>query len=134
MELNREQIVTVLKCCASPKQVCGDCPMPQDVKDDCRCMEVISRNTLALIRELTEENNKLTINMNAYGLTAKRLAEENGILASLHKTACDAVKIDTLRKMQSEIKGALRGICKGDVSDFCRLIDVIAKRLLEEGK
>lgn len=28
-------------------------------------------------KELTEENKNLTINMNAYGLTAKRLAEEN---------------------------------------------------------
>lgn len=28
------------------------------------------------IKELTEENEKLTINMNAYGLTAKRLGEE----------------------------------------------------------
>lgn len=57
--MDREQIVRVLECCASPKQVCGDCPMPQDVKDDCRCMETISRNTLALIRKLTKDVDRL---------------------------------------------------------------------------
>ena len=54
MELNREQIIKALECCASRKQACRDCPVPQDVKDDCKCMEFISRNVLALICELTE--------------------------------------------------------------------------------
>jgi hypothetical protein len=37
----------------------------------------LASNALSLIKELTEENKKLTINMNAYGLTAKNLGEEN---------------------------------------------------------
>ena len=72
MELNREQIVKALECCASPKQMCKDCPMPEEIKDDCRCMEVISRNALALYRELTEENANLRLDVSSYKLERER--------------------------------------------------------------
>lgn len=37
----------------------------------------VANNYKEMYKKLTEENKKLTINMNAYGLTAKRLCEEN---------------------------------------------------------
>lgn len=82
---------------------------------------------------LEAENEKLTIKMNAYGLAAKRLAEENGRLAAHHKAACEAVKADTVRKMQSEIEKRCDegGIYPAFVA---RTIDQIAKEMLEGAK
>jgi chromosome segregation ATPase len=34
--------------------------MPEEVKDDCRCMETISRNAISLIKELTQEHEMLS--------------------------------------------------------------------------
>jgi hypothetical protein len=58
-ELKPEDVMRALECCASPTQICKECPMPQEVKDDCRCMETISRNTLALLREKDAEIERL---------------------------------------------------------------------------
>lgn len=58
--LNSEQIKKALECCASPTQMCKDCPMPEEVKDDCRCMETISRNALALIKSQEQRIKELT--------------------------------------------------------------------------
>lgn len=64
-----------------------------------------------LIKELTEENEKLTINMNAYGLTAKRLGEENErlmrdktALECVVSTARNQAKADTVRKVITLVK------------------------------
>lgn len=59
--MGNNDIKKALECCASPTQMCKDCPMPEEVKDDCRCMETISRNALSLIKELTEERKDFEI-------------------------------------------------------------------------
>lgn len=83
MELNRDQIVKALECCASNSLAdCDCCPIDEQKKDNCECGRYLAIQALALIRKLTEENE---------------------ILASYHKTACDAVKIDTVRKMKHEL-------------------------------
>lgn len=70
MELNRVQIEKVLECCASPMQMCKDCPMPEETKDDCRCMETISRNALAYFkaqeRKIFDLENRLKECENGY--------------------------------------------------------------------
>lgn len=127
MKLNRERIVKALECLASNEDVlCGGCAYQRFSGLSCR--KAMARDALALIRELTEENEKLTINMNAYGLTAERLAKENEILSAYHKAACDAVKIDTVRKMQERLKATPLWFVDKDT------IDQSAKELLEEGK
>lgn len=98
--MERTEIIKALEQCADGEQDCENCPYKHiTVEND--CFDAVKRDALALINELTAENEKLTINMNAYGLTAKRLAEENGILAAHHKIACEEVKDDTVWKMQS---------------------------------
>ena len=71
------QIKDRIELCFDARSRCDDCAIPP-------CLEKQLKNALALInsqeqkiKELTEDNKKLTINMNAHGLTAKRLAEEN---------------------------------------------------------
>ena len=39
---------------------------------------------------------------------------------------------DTVRKMQEEINKTLSALCKGDVSEIRRMIDQIAKEMLED--
>ena len=117
MELNREQIVKALKLHSVMKPCRGECPYEKRI----HCGIDMAKDALALIKELTAENEKLTINMNAYGLAAKRLGEENERLIA-----------DTVRKMQSEINKTLSALCKGDVSEIRRMIDQIAKEMLND--
>ena len=44
---------------------------------------------------------------------------------------CVNTKIDTVRKMRDEINKTLSALCKGDVSEIRRMIDQIAKEMLE---
>ena len=57
MELNREQIVKALACC-SVYETCDGCPLFNGVPED-DCHYKAMANALALIRELTEENERL---------------------------------------------------------------------------
>ena len=52
--------------------------------------------------KLTEENKKLTINMNAYGLTAKRLGEENERLRAELEQRPPKLIITKLPKKENE--------------------------------
>ena len=110
MELNREQIIKALECCV--KSECNKCPLR-----DGRCANgEMGRLSLSLIKELNEEN--------------EELLEKN---SNLH-AACWELRADTVRKMQTEIKKTFSAICKGEMVDLYRIIDQIAKEMLEEGK
>lgn len=58
MELDREQIVKALECCTSPD---GDsnCSLLCPCGDINLCTQSLMAHALALIKELTEENEKL---------------------------------------------------------------------------
>jgi predicted transcriptional regulator len=98
------------------------------------------------IEELTEENerlrdnNKQLVNDNAElkNQIQEEIAEEDINLFEeftklLHEGIREA-RADTVRKMQSEINKTLSALCKGDVSEIHRMIDQIAKEMLEEEK
>ena len=61
MELNREQIIKALERCLTLEYgvACKGCPL--SYKDERRtdCLETLMKNTLSLINELTEENERL---------------------------------------------------------------------------
>lgn len=90
--MTKEEICKILECCSSPEYRCNECPIDQKKKDDCECGTFGMGEALTLIKELTEENKKITINMNAYGLTAKRLSEENERLRAERDTLDILVK------------------------------------------
>ena len=52
MELNRDQIIKALECCA--KGDCDNCPCSFG-----DCYYYLARDALALIRDLTEENERM---------------------------------------------------------------------------
>ena len=144
----------------------------------CNCVLQAITDALALIKELTEkivqlisqvdcdkaeikllqkhieslaetiESQEQEINMNAYGLTAKRLGEENERLHAScteltqeckkwqrrMKIECDYTKADTVRKMQERLKEHLDDFYNSGedaLLDVPDLIDQIAKEVLE---
>ena len=55
MELNREQIIKALECCENEFcDACDNCPSPPNTSGN--CVVFVMRDALALIKELTEEN------------------------------------------------------------------------------
>lgn len=107
--MNREQIVKALECCSTDIPNCHECPYKE-------CKPSLSREALALIRELTEENEKIGI-------------ENFKLICSLSR-----IKEETVRKMQERLKA----LCMVDQMAIPKeqalwVIDQIAKELLEEG-
>ena len=119
MKLNREQIVKALECC-SVNEGCADCHYWENFK----CINFLLRDALALIRELTEENERLQGALKAE-------ERHNELAMECAKKALDNAKSDTVRKMQEEA----REMCfiVGD-EEYVTLhdLDQIAKELLEE--
>lgn len=103
--MEREQIIKAWDCCcATGKDSCLECPYCRD-KYFCD-REQLKTDTLSLIKELTEDNEKLTVNMNAYGLTAKRLGEENESLEA-EKEHLDLVVEGKLKRISALEKKVL---------------------------
>ena len=128
MELNREQIVKALECCSKKKwSKCSGCPREAE---DALCMYRLCSDALALIRELTEENERLEKEVDRLsqvvlyhdGITEMEVAE---------------AKADTVRKMQERLKARYKLPQSNEVSSISpfqlhECIDQIAKELLEE--
>lgn len=92
--MEKEQIIKGLECCGSEGHICGKCPY-QSVRIGISCRDKLSRDALALIKELTEEIERLekakyiyaTVDYCADDLANaleenKRLTEENERLST----------------------------------------------------
>lgn len=86
MELNRDQIIKALECCASStsSEACDGCPFNEMELCD-RESNAIEKHALALIKELTEDNENL-----------------NKTISNLLETIKD-IKSDTLRSMRTQV-------------------------------
>ena len=118
MELNKEQIIKALECCKTVSELdCKTCGYKGKIGDDgayIGCVNCLIADALALIQELTEENERLRD-------TAYRLESE------VHRE-----RADTVKKMQNELKKTFSALCKGEMVDLYRIIEQIAKEMLEE--
>ena len=139
--MERNEVIKALECCEHIQCQGEQCPYhPLN-----RCREQLRHDCYALIKELTQANemlsesydhlektkdellaerSKLTINMNAYGLTVKNLAEENerlrgcvmseeqvmDIANEAVKQCTSIIKDDTVRKMQQRVKEKAKSI------------------------
>ena len=55
-----EQIEKTLRLCSAHDfECCGDCPIAEDIKEDCRCGSFLAENALYYIRRLKEKNQQL---------------------------------------------------------------------------
>lgn len=115
--MEKEQIIKALECCT--KGDCDNCP-----NDFGNCYSNLARDALALIKELTEDNERLNGHLN-------QLKHRYDICKQNAKTE----KIDTVRKMQDRLKEYLDDFYNSgedallDVPDS---IDQIAKEMLED--
>jgi hypothetical protein len=138
MELAREEIIKALECCSNRvKANCDECPIGE--KRSC-AIELYSK-ALGLIKELTEENERLRGQKDVRDILVKDLSSRNKELQraneALGKYAenletelyeCINIKADTVKKMQSEIeKRCIKG---GIYPAFVKsTIDQIAKEM-----
>ena len=57
--MNYEEIIKALECCGVPYKICPECPMPNNIKDDCRCGEHLANYALDLINHQKTEIERL---------------------------------------------------------------------------
>lgn len=121
MELNAEQIKKALKCCTSPDgdDTCLLCPYG----DVGLCTQLVMAHALALIKQLTEEKERLR---------AENAEQDKAIINALNRMGDirREAKADTVREMQERIKTRCikSGIYPAIVA---RAIDQIAKEMTE---
>ena len=141
-ELNREQIIKALESCTNctcnHAKTDTECPL---VKMDF-CKNYLMKQSLSLIKELTEENKRLKKYEIAYETplgkqTMPNLLSLEGEAARLYTQIQNKVKADTVRKMQDMVAvhfGTYTDTDTVKVLDVFRLLGKIAKEMLEGAK
>ena len=68
--MSDEEIMKALACCGEPYNICAGCPMPNNIKDDCRCGEHLANYALDIINrqqaEIERLKNEIQITKDAY--------------------------------------------------------------------
>ena len=143
MELNAKDIIQAMECCYTDDNNCLNCPYMNDY-DSC---VGLSKNALALIEQLTEENNRLRGERDAYAILKGEIATRNCELQHENEELgkycielegevkqCVATKADILRDMQDRLAqyiGTYTDKSFVYVSAMFKLIDRIANEILE---
>lgn len=70
------EIIKALECCGKPYNICVECPMPNNIKDDCRCGEHLANYALDIINRQQAEIEKIKKKLKHYLNTN----EENGVV------------------------------------------------------
>ena len=58
-KLTDSEIIEALECCGDPYDICAHCPIPNDIKGDCRCCEHLANNAHDLITRQQAEIERL---------------------------------------------------------------------------
>ena len=100
MELKREEIIRAMECCCDNNISCIDCPFPASDKNfECSSLNIFA---LAIIKELTEENERL-----------RELATTKEVEKEIVRKE---TKADTVREIFEEIEILLRlNSLQGDI-------------------
>ena len=125
MELNREQTIKALECCSSrDDNACDTCPL--DNLDSIDCKRILFALALSLIKELAEENERLS----ACVMSKEEVMD---IANEAIKQCTSIIKADTVRKMQERLKERNKVYCvnESDLKEMKFVVDQIAKELLE---
>ena len=114
--LNAEMIKKALECCTSESSKCADCPRYSFVP----CTKSLLTDALSLIKELTEENERLRENNLVFAHGVEKVA------ANYYNLGCT----DTAKKMQELIaEHATNGYPRKVRLD---VVDQITKEMLKE--
>ena len=118
MNMNREQIVTALECCASNSLAdCDRCPVDEQKKDNCECGRYLAIQALALVRAQREENERLHASCTELTQSCTEL---------------ETAKAETVREMRRRLKEKLFSVPTVYNAHFSKMVDQIAKEMLEE--
>ena len=136
----REQIIKALECCTRTRKSFDDIPCRDCPHNECNlvggtserqttgtCQWWLRKDALALIKELTEENERLEHICNSYALQYGTAADKEVFLK--------AERADTVRKMQERLKAHFDTYTDEDEETALymrNLIDQIAKEMLED--
>ena len=135
MELNREQIIKALECCLE-SEYCATCP----ATDYCSNIDDLMGKAFDLIKELTEENERLTEEL---AKSYKALDEQMNFYCSFTQSKVSncpiddevaKVKPDTVREIQTRFAMHFGTYTYQDivkVRDVFRVLDQIAKEMLK---
>lgn len=137
MELNRDEIIKALECCSSSDGVSAcesGCPYWGGDYDTCPCIEepnFIIKNALALINQLTEENERLIVTLK---MNDAPFPEGLQIVHDFCEKGKRKARADTVREMQTRLAQYIGTYTEKSfvyVSAMFKLIDRIAKEMLE---
>ena len=106
-ELNHEDALRALECCKEYEN--DDCP------EHCPLYECESCNMplfVTLLREKDEEIERLTINMNAYGLTAKNLANDFADYQADVKMDIAAARAEAITEFAERVKEKMNSLSR----------------------
>ena len=124
MELNREQIIKALGCWASGKTCSGEKCEIFDISPS-TCDRWVGRKALALIKELTEENERLREKADRNFVNLKAVLEERN-----EKIIVAA----TVREFAERLTACFCPDCDYYGTDVQSTIDQIAKEMFGETK
>lgn len=147
-KLNREQIIKALECCTSGINHKGDIPCLDCPYDECNivggtserqitgtCQSWLKKDALSLIKELTEENERLRESTDNELRYTKELVET---LHKVHEEKVQKAKADTVQKMQERLmecfNNEVEHLAMYTEAQVIFAIDQIAKEMLEGEK
>ena len=129
--IDKENVIKALECCSTTN--CTDCPYTKNGKVDIfdiTCSINMAKDTLALIKELTQEIKELEVDYDRVYKQAE--ADIHGNMTD-GGTSChwcmDKTRDDTVRKMQEKIRAKSE---YGTINISPWQLDQIAKEMLEE--
>ena len=106
-ELNREQIIKALECCVTQGVACRTCPLIYD-KRGARCYAYLKQDALSLIKELTEENERLRADND-------RLIKEAVFSPMERAKNTNIVRANTVRKMSALLNAQIDEITRSRI-------------------
>lgn len=125
--MERDQIIKALECCSERFGMCDECPYEEEEY----CEAEMRYDALALIRELTEENERLKAGIST---------EFTCIFGAPHKVRDCPIddeiaraKAETVRDMQDRVKKKINEI-NMNLCGVYPFIDQIAKEMLEDNR
>ena len=138
--MEKEQIIKALECCTSGRP-CRECEYKDKSKDTFGCRKKCLIDALALIKELTEENERYKAEQHDHfekWLKLEKATREHH--SELFKEAKIAVKEDTVREFAERLKKALNDVARwsmhGDDNEYFIIgkpfIDRIADEILNK--
>ena len=158
--MERDLIIKALECCKQEPKNCPSCPLTRDYSPCSTTMARNALSLINELtnekydielsyNSLKRDNERLHETCTEFERKCVSLQEENERLRAEEKQSqiliktlhdkldegyakfVDEERANIVREMQTELKKTISALCKGDVSEIHRMIDQIAKEMLE---